>query len=38
MKSHLQLFDPYERILSKHSSRERYLSSFAIKFKNVPYL
>lgn len=38
MKSHLQLFDPYERILSKHSSRERYISSLAIKFKNVLYL
>lgn len=38
MKSHLQLFDPYEKILSKHSSWEGYLSSFAIKFKIVPYL
>lgn len=33
MKSHLQLFDPYEMILSKHSSWEGYLCSFAIKFK-----
>lgn len=38
MKSHLQLFDPYERILNKHSSWEGCLYSFAIKLKNVPYL
>lgn len=38
MKSHLQLFDPYESILTKHSSWEGCLSSFAIKLKNVTYL